>query len=112
MKVNKPWGHEIRWAINDKYLGKILHISRGSKLSRQYHEIKDETIYVLNGVLILELGQDPIEKKILKEGESYRIKPNTIHRFMAPPDSYVNLVEVSTPEINDVVRIEDDYGRS
>ncbi len=112
MKVDKPWGHEIRWAINDKYLGKILHIKRGAQLSRQYHEVKDETIYVLNGVLILELGKDPIETKVLGEGESYRIEPTVIHRFRAPPDSYVNLIEVSTPEIEDVVRIEDDYGRS
>ena len=112
MKVDKPWGHEIRWAVNDKYLGKILHISRGHQLSRQYHEVKDETIYVLSGVLVLELGKDPIEKKILSEGESYRITPNTIHRFIAPPDCVVDLIEVSTPEIDDVVRVEDDYGRS
>lgn len=112
MKVDKPWGHEIRWAVNDKYLGKILHISRGCQLSRQYHEIKDETIYVLNGVLILELGKEPIKRKVLTEGQSYRITPNTIHRFVAPSDSFVNLIEVSTPEIEDVVRLEDDYGRS
>ena len=112
MKVDKPWGHEIRWAVNDKYLGKILHINRGQQLSRQYHELKDETIYVLNGVLVLELGKDPIETKVLSEGQSYRIMPNTIHRFKAPPDSFVNLIEVSTPEIEDVIRIEDDYGRS
>ena len=112
MKVDKPWGHEIRWAVNEKYLGKILYIKRGAQLSRQYHEVKDETIHVLNGVLIIELGQDPIETKILKEGESYRIKPTVIHRFRSPPDSYVKLIEVSTPEIEDVVRLEDDYGRS
>ncbi len=112
MKVEKPWGHEIRWAINEKYLGKILHINRGQQLSRQYHEIKDETVYVLNGVLILELGKDPVETKVLTEGESYRITPNTVHRFRAPFEGYVRLIEVSTPEIDDVVRLEDDYGRS
>ena len=112
MKVDKPWGHEIRWAINEKYLGKILHINRGCQLSRQYHEIKDETIYVLNGILVLELGNDPVEIKILKEGENYRIEPMTIHRFRAPPDNWVKLIEVSTSEIDDVVRIEDDYGRT
>ena len=111
MKVEKPWGHEIRWAVNDKYIGKILHIKRGGRLSRQYHEVKDETIYVQNGVLIMEIGNPP-EQIILKEGQSYRIEPNTIHRFMAPTESYVNLIEVSTPEIDDVVRLEDDYGRS
>ena len=112
MKVNKPWGHEIRWAVNEKYLGKILHIKKDSQLSRQYHEVKDETIYVLKGVLILELGQSPFETKYLSEGQSYRIAPNTIHRFRSPPDSFVELIEVSTPEIEDVVRIEDDYGRA
>jgi len=111
MKVEKPWGYEIRWAINEKYLGKILHIKRGAQLSRQYHEVKDETIYVQNGVLILEIGNPP-ERQILSEGSSYRITPGTIHRFVAPSESYVNLLEVSTPEIDDVVRIEDDYGRS
>ena len=111
MKVEKPWGHEIRWAVNEKYIGKILHIKRGGRLSRQYHDVKDETIYVQNGVLILEIGSPP-ERIVLKEGQSYRIRPKTIHRFMAPSESYVNLLEVSTPEIDDVVRLEDDYGRS
>jgi len=113
MKVDKPWGHEIRWAVNDKYLGKILHIDRGQQLSRQYHEIKDETIYVLNGVLLLELGpSDNVFTHVLREGESHHITPNVIHRFKAPPDGYVKLIEVSTPEIDDVIRLEDDYGRS
>ena len=117
VKVDKPWGHEVRWAINNKYLGKILHIDRGQKLSRQYHEIKDETIYVLQGLLILELGMDEnkngqAEKiKVLETGESYRIKPGVIHRFVAPREGYVRLIEVSTPEIDDVVRLQDIYGR-
>jgi len=116
-KVDKPWGHEVRWAINDKYLGKILHIDRGQKLSRQYHEIKDETIYVLQGLLILELGMDEnkngqAEKmKVLETGESYRIKPGVIHRFVAPREGFVRLIEVSTPEIDDVIRLQDIYGR-
>jgi len=110
MKVDKPWGYEIRWAVNEKYLGKILHISRGRRLSKQYHNIKDETIYVQSGVLQLEIGDSEII--YLKEGESYRIKPKTIHRFAAPVDCSVNLIEVSTPEIDDVVRLEDDYNRS
>jgi len=116
-KVDKPWGHEVRWAINDKYLGKILHIDRGQKLSRQYHEVKDETIYVLQGLLILELGMDESKNnqaektKVLETGESYRIKPGVIHRFVAPREGFVRLVEVSTPEIDDVVRLQDVYGR-
>ena len=112
MKVDKPWGHEIRWAINDKYLGKILYINSGGRLSRQYHEIKDETVHVLNGVLIIEIGKDEdLFSHVLSEGDSFRIKPNTIHRFRAPDSSAVRLIEVSTPEIDDVVRLEDDYGR-
>ena len=112
MKVDKPWGHEIRWAINDKYLGKILHIEDGHSLSRQYHEVKDETIYVLDGVLILELGDNPVEELRLRQGESHRIEPLTVHRFRAPSGCDVRLVEVSTPEIDDVVRLEDNYGRA
>lgn len=112
MKVDKPWGHEIRWAINDKYLGKILHINQGCRLSKQYHEVKDETIYVLEGVLLLELGDKETETKMLGEGDRHRITPGTVHRFKAPTYTSVKLIEVSTPEIDDVVRIEDDYGRS
>ncbi len=107
MKVDKPWGHEIRWAITDKYLGKILRIEPGQKLSKQYHEVKDESIYVLEGVLVLEVGD---EKRIMLPGSAYHITPGTIHRFAAPSDG-CTLVEVSTPEIDDVGRLEDDYGR-
>ena len=108
MKVEKPWGHEIRWAINDKYLGKILYIKAGNRLSLQYHEQKDETIYVLSGEAVVHLD-DKIH--LLSKGESLRIQPGMIHRFCAPEDSDVELIEVSTPEIDDVVRVEDDYGR-
>ena len=108
MKVEKPWGHEIRWAINNKYLGKILYINAGQRLSLQYHEHKDETIYVLEGMVIVHLDD---KVHILSKGESLRIQPGMIHRFCAPDDSDVELIEVSTPEIDDVVRVEDDYGR-
>ena len=108
MKVDKPWGHEIRWAINEKYLGKILHIDAGCRLSLQYHEQKDETIYVLEGTAVVQLED---KTHILYEGQSLRIKPMQKHRFSAPDTSPVKLIEVSTPEIDDVVRIEDDYGR-
>ena len=118
MKVNKPWGYEIRWAINDKYLGKILHINAGHRLSKQYHKYKDETIYVLNGSLLLEIGphhevakvEDPL-KEVLREGSNRRIRPGIIHRYCADVGD-VTLIEVSTPEIDDVVRLEDDYDRS
>ena len=109
--VEKPWGYENRWAVTDKYLGKILHINAGHKLSRQYHEIKDESIYVLEGTLVLELGQgEEIQKMILEQGASWRVEPNTVHRFAAPSGGCV-LIEVSTPEIEDVVRLEDEYNR-
>lgn len=108
MKVEKPWGHEIRWAITDKYLGKILYIDPGQQLSLQYHEVKDESIYVLEGTLIV---KDEERATILEEGDSMRIKPGQIHRFCAPSMTHVKLIEVSTPEIDDVVRLDDDYGR-
>ena len=108
MKVDKPWGYEIRWAITEKYLGKILRIEPGQKLSKQYHEVKDESIYVLEGVLVLELDG---EKIIMKPGSRKRIKPGQVHRFGAPSEG-CTLIEVSTPEIDDVVRLEDMYGRN
>ena len=109
MKVKKPWGHEIRWAINDKYLGKILYIEKGQRLSLQLHEQKDETIYVLKGMAVVQINDKTL---ILSEGESLRIQPNTIHRFCSTIEDSVTLIEVSTPEIDDVVRLEDDYGRT
>ena len=109
MKVEKPWGHEIRWAINEKYLGKILHINAGCRLSLQYHEQKDETIYVLEGTAVVQLEGNV---HILNEGQSLRIRPYQKHRFSAPNTGAVKLVEVSTPEIDDVVRVEDDYDRT
>ena len=112
--IQKPWGHEIRFAENDKYLGKILYIAKGHKLSRQYHELKDETIMVYHGTLILELGLPntrSFKKLTLRYGDRFRVKPGVVHRFIAPEDGPVTLIEVSTPEINDVVRLEDDYKR-
>jgi mannose-6-phosphate isomerase-like protein (cupin superfamily) len=109
MKIEKPWGHEIRWAINEKYLGKILHIEKGQRLSLQLHEQKDETIYVLKGTVVVQLNDKTL---ILEEGESLRIQPKTIHRFCSTLENPVTLIEVSTPEIDDVVRLEDDYGRT
>lgn len=111
--VDKPWGHEERWAITEKYLGKILFIDRGHKLSLQYHEQKDESIYVLGGTLFLHIGDEERQEVIeLNAGESYRITPGVVHRFEAPESMDVSLIEVSTPEIDDVVRLEDDYNRA
>ena len=111
--IDKPWGYERLWAHTDKYVGKILYIKEGRQLSRQYHEKKEETIYVISGFLILEIGQgkDKITKE-LRRGGTYHIEPGVIHRFIAPKDRpNVILMEVSTPELDDVVRLEDDYNR-
>ena len=111
-KIHKPWGHEIIWAHCNKFVGKILCINYKQRLSRQYHKTKEETIIVITGTLLLELGQgDKMQELILKKGQSYHVVPGTIHRFCAKFGD-VELVEVSTPELNDVVRLEDDYDRS
>ena len=108
--VEKPWGCELIFAHTDKYVGKILVIKEGHSLSRQYHEVKDETIYVLKGTLILELGPaDDVIREEVPAGSGFRVKPMTIHRFIAEED--VELMEVSTPELDDVIRLEDRYGR-
>jgi len=109
--VEKPWGHELRWAITDRYLGKIIHISKGHQLSLQLHNQKDESIYVLRGSLDLVLENDAgeLETHRLTEGMSARVPPKKRHRFVGAEDC--EIVEVSSPEIDDVVRLEDDYGR-
>ena len=112
--VDKPWGHELIWAASPRYAGKILFIEKGHRLSRQYHSIKEESIMVLEGSLRLELGPDQyhpeFEARTLSPGDGYHILPHTVHRFCAP-DGDVKLVEVSTAELHDIVRLEDDYKR-
>lgn len=111
-RVDKPWGHEIIWAHTNRYVGKILHINQGQKLSRQYHEVKDETLFVLKGVLILETGPAASAKRTLvPAGRAFHLPQGTIHRFLSPDDEECDLLEASTPELDDVVRLEDDYGR-
>ena len=110
-KVTKPWGWEIIWAETDYFVGKMLFIQAGQRLSRQYHEKKDETIYVVQGALTLEIGEgEEMEVKTLIPGSSYHITPGTVHRFCATRVRVI-LMEVSTPELDDVIRIEDDYER-
>lgn len=109
--VEKPWGHELIWAETDKYVGKYLYIESGKRLSRQYHEVKDETILVISGNLTLQIGEgDDMETIELGNYDSFHITPGTIHRFCATKGS-VHLIEASTPELDDVVRIQDDFGR-
>jgi len=113
IKTDKPWGYEILWAKTDKYVGKIIKINSNHRLSLQLHEHKTETVYVNEGVLelILYQGEDLYSLK-LQKGDSYHIPPRTVHRFCCPKESpFVELVEVSTPELDDVVRLEDDFGR-
>ncbi len=111
-RVEKPWGHELIWARSDRYVGKILHIKAGESLSLQYHERKDETIHVLRGEMVFLLGEsdDDLREVELGEGMSFRILPGTRHRMTAKTDC--DLLEASTPELDDVVRIEDRYGRA
>jgi mannose-6-phosphate isomerase-like protein (cupin superfamily) len=111
-RVDKPWGYELRWAITDRYLGKIIHVDAGHQLSLQYHVQKDESLYVLSGDLdlVLENEAGEIEVHRLTPGMSARVHPGRRHRFRAVSD--VDLCEVSSPEIDDVVRLEDSYGRA
>lgn len=111
-RVEKPWGYELRWAINDRYLGKLIHVREGHSLSLQYHVKKDETIYITSGLLELELEDDAgrLLVRRMVPGESAHITPGRRHRFRAIEET--DLFEVSSPEIHDVVRLEDDYGRA
>ena len=114
-KVDKPWGREVWWAhAKGKYMGKILEIKKGNRLSLQYHNYKDETIYVLKGVLKLIYSDNNKEGEIrerdMEEGDVFRVRPLTLHRFCADYGD-VTLLEVSTDYPEDVVRVHDDFGR-
>lgn len=106
-RVRKPWGHEKIFARTKKYVGKILVIEKGRRLSLQFHRRKHESLLVLRGRLKLLLGKKSLSAG---PGAAFTIAPKTIHRFEAP-SGRVTLVEVSTPELRDVVRLQDDYGR-
>jgi mannose-6-phosphate isomerase len=112
-RIEKPWGYELLWTHTDHYAGKVIHIDAGRRLSLQYHDHKYESILVLSGTLLLHLGQGEDARVIeLEPGESHDISVGDIHRFAAPPDTDVEIVEVSTPELDDVIRLEDDYQRA
>jgi mannose-6-phosphate isomerase-like protein (cupin superfamily) len=109
--VDKPWGHELIWAHTDRYVGKILHVNKGESLSLQYHLVKDETIMVLAGRLLFEHfeeGQPPVRTELAPR-QPFHITPGLRHRMTALDDC--DIVEVSTPELDDVVRLADRYGR-
>ena len=110
-RVDKPWGNELIWSLTDRYCGKVITIETGRRLSLQYHERKDESIYVLSGRLRLHLD-DEAGAMVVRElgpGESARVPVGRRHRFEAA--ERVELIEVSTPEVDDVIRVEDDFGR-
>ena len=112
-KVDKPWGHELIFAVTDRYAGKLLVVNAGESLSLQFHKVKDEAWYVLEGRAELELGA-PGERVLVREvvgpGAAFRFQPGTVHRVRALEDT--TIFEVSTPELDDVVRLEDRYGRA
>ena len=110
--VDKPWGNELIWAKTDRYVGKILHIKAGEALSLQYHQVKDETIMVLTGRLKLEYFADGQPPQVTELGprEPFHITPGLRHRMIALADT--DVLEVSTTELDDVVRLADRYGRA
>jgi mannose-6-phosphate isomerase-like protein (cupin superfamily) len=112
-RVDKPWGYEIIWAESEQYVGKILFVKAGNALSLQYHEVKDETVYVHEGKVQWEIGEPgakTLDVQVVGPGTSFRITPGTIHRMTAVEDTL--MLEVSTPHLGDVVRLEDRYGRA
>ena len=112
-RVDKPWGHELIWAESEQYVGKILFVRAGQALSLQFHTVKDETVYVHEGKVQWEIGSPGdtvLDCEIVGPGTSFRIRPGTIHRMTAIEDTL--MLEVSTPHLGDVVRLEDRYGRA
>lgn len=110
-KVEKPWGYELIWAHTDRYVGKVLHINKGESLSYQYHVVKDETIRLLSGALEMDIESEGKRSKLqFAPGECLHITPGMKHRMIAMEEC--DVLEVSTPELDDVVRLEDRYGRA
>ena len=110
-RVEKPWGYELWWAQTDRYVGKLIHVNKGHALSLQYHDRKDETIFVHAGKILFETKEgDALRGREMGPGDAVRVTPPTIHRMTALEDA--DIFEVSTPEVDDVVRLEDRYGRT
>jgi mannose-6-phosphate isomerase-like protein (cupin superfamily) len=109
-RVEKPWGYELHWAKTDRYVGKLIHVNKGHALSLQYHHRKDETIFLASGLITFEIEIDGVlTARDMRPGEAVHITPRTVHRMTAIEDS--DIYEVSTPELDDVVRLQDRYGR-
>ena len=112
VRIEKPWGHELLWAHADDYVGKVLFVRRGASLSLQFHREKDESWYVQSGRAELELGgvgEAVLVTEVVGPGACFRFRPGTVHRVKALEDT--TILEVSTPELDDIVRLEDAYGR-
>jgi mannose-6-phosphate isomerase len=112
-RVEKPWGYELIWALTDRYCGKLLHVRAGEQLSLQFHRVKDEAWFVVEGKAEIELapaGDAMPASEVVGPGAAFHFKPGTVHRLRALEDT--TIYEVSTPEIDDVVRLEDRYGRA
>jgi mannose-6-phosphate isomerase len=112
-RVDKPWGYELIWALTDVYCGKLLVVKAGEALSMQFHKEKDESWYVLEGRAEIEMaaaGEKVPASEVVTPGAAFRIPPGTVHRVRAVEDT--TILEVSTPHLDDVVRLEDSYGRS
>ncbi len=111
-RVEKPWGYELLYALTDRYCGKVLFIKKGEQLSLQFHRRKDEVIYVHSGRIELEVGEPgrTPDVEVVGPGRAFRFEPGTVHRWRALEDTLV--LEVSTPDLDDVVRLEDRYGRA
>ena len=112
-KIDKPWGHEKIWAETKKYAAKFLNINPGHRLSLQYHEKKEETIFVLSGTLLIWECESDNKYLVLGPGTAYHVEPKKIHRFGSPAEQIepTVLIEVSTNDLDDVVRLADDYER-
>ena len=111
-EVDKPWGYELIWAVTDAYAGKILFVKAGESLSLQFHNVKDEAWYILEGRAKLELsapGERMLNNEVIGPGAAFHFPPGTVHRLTAVEDT--TILEVSTPHLEDVVRLEDAYGR-
>ncbi len=110
-RVEKPWGYELIWAHSEHYVGKELFVREGHALSLQFHNVKDETIYVQRGRIEFQIGRrdGDLQTEVVGSGRSFRLTPGTVHRMHALEDSL--LLEVSTPDLDDIVRLEDRYGR-
>jgi mannose-6-phosphate isomerase-like protein (cupin superfamily) len=111
-RIEKPWGYEIVFAHSERYAGKVIFVRAGEQLSLQFHRTKDETVYVQSGRIELEIG-DPggtLDTEVVGPGHAFRLRPGVVHRWRALEDAVV--LEASTPELDDVVRLEDRYGRA